>query len=295
MLFTAPVTINDAVLFQLSKVVMPTPFSSQQIQEVFHPALLNRSAFSATTMRADYLAEAQKLINSLVSPDIVVDPVTLQARKAGKGEQMTPAQARAVMQAYLQRIGYTPEADKAGGLQDLSSDRRIDLILNTQAEMSAGYARQQAAQDPDILDLFPADELYRQKTGKSQRDWMTRWNDARSDLGTATTATVARSKNGPFIALKNDPIWVAISRFGNPFPPFDYQSGMWVRDADPDEAERLGVTGTPKPSPMKRIDEDVTVSAPKGYPQSIVDAMMKSLGGRATLADGKITLKSVTA
>jgi hypothetical protein len=274
---------------------MPTPFSSQQIQEVFHPALLNRSAFSATTMRADYLAEAQKLINSLVSPDIVVDPVTHQARKAGKGEQMTPAQARAIMQAYLQRIGYVPDTDKAGGLQDLSSDRRIDLILSVQAEMSAGYARQQAAQDPDILDLFPADELYRQKTGKSQRDWMTRWNDSRSALGAATTATLATSKNGPFIALKNDPIWTAISRFGNPFPPFDYGSGMWVRDADQDEAERLGVTGTPRPSPMKRIDEDVTVSAPKGYPQSIVDAMMKSLGDRATLSDGKITLRSTNA
>ena len=146
MLFTGPVQINDALMLQLSKVVMPTAFDSQTIQDVYAPAILNRSAFSATTVRADYLAEAQKLITSLATPGIVVDPETLQARKAGPGEQMNPAQARAVMQAYLQKIGYQPDQGTAGGLKDLSSDRRIDLILGTQAEMSAGYGQHQAAQ-----------------------------------------------------------------------------------------------------------------------------------------------------
>ncbi len=293
MLFDTPVQINDALLYQLSKAVMPTTFDSRQIQEVYHPAILNRSAFSATTVRADYLAEAQKLINSLVTPGTVVDPDTLQARPAGPGEQMSPEQARAVMQAFLKRIGYQPEEGNAGGLKDLSSDRRIDLILSTQAEMSAGYARQQAAQDPDILALFPADELYRQQQPKGTgRPWMRIWNDARASLG-ETSATKATSDNGPFIALKNDGIWSAISDFGNPFPPFKWGSHMWVRDADPDEAERLGVTGEPSPSDVPPIDQGVTVTAPQGYPQSIIDAMMQSLGDRATLADGKITLNPV--
>lgn len=293
MLFYRPVEINDALLYQLSKSVMPTGFDSRTIQQLYAPAILNRSAFSATTLRADYLAAAQKLVTALATPGTVVDPVTLEVRKAGPGEQMNPAQARAAMQAFLDRIGYEPDPDKRGGLQDLSSDRRVDLILSTQAEMSAGYARQQAAQDPDILNLFPADELYRQKQGKTQRDWMGRWNAARAALGAATTATEARSQSGPFVALKNDPIWTGISRFGNPFPPFDYGSGMWVRDADPDVAERLGVTGTPAPSDVPPIDEGVEVQAPQGYPQEIIDAMLRSLGSRATLENGKIILKPV--
>jgi hypothetical protein len=33
---------------------------------------------------------------------------------------------------------------------------------------------------------------------------------------------------GRMIALKSDPIWTAISAFGTPYPPFDYNSGMWV-------------------------------------------------------------------
>ncbi len=293
MLFTGPVQINDALLFQISKAVMPTTFDSQTIQDVYAPAILNRSAFSATTVRADYLAEAHKLCVALATPGVVVDPVTFQARPAGPGEQMSPAQARAIMQAYLQRIGYQAEEGTKGGLKDLSSDRRVDLILSTQAEMSAGYAQHQAAQDPDILALFPADELYRQQQPKGKgRPWMRIWNDARDSLG-ETSATKATSDNGPFIALKNDGIWAAISDFGNPFPPFKWGSHMWVRDADPDEAERLGVTGEPSPSDVTPIDQGVTVTAPQGYPQSIIDAMMQSLGDRATLADGKITLKPV--
>ena len=294
MLFTGPVQMNDALLLQISKAVMPTTFDSRQIREVYHPAILNRSAFSATTVRADYLAEAQRLCAALATPGLVVDPDTLQVRKAGPGEQMSPAQARAVMQAYLVRIGYVPDEGTEGGLKDLSSDRRVDLILATQAEMSAGYAQHQASQDPDILALFPADELYRQQQPKGKgRPWMRIWNDARAFLG-ETTATKAADDNGPFIALKNDGIWAAISDFGNPYPPFKWGSHMWVRDADPELAESLGVTGDLQPSAVVPIDQGVTVSAPAGYPKEIVDAMMLSLGDRATLEGGTITLRSVS-
>ena len=43
------------------------------------------------------------------------------------------------------------------------------------------------------------------------------------------------------IARKDDEIWTRISRFGTPWPPFDFRSGMGVRDIRRDEAERLGV------------------------------------------------------
>jgi hypothetical protein len=43
------------------------------------------------------------------------------------------------------------------------------------------------------------------------------------------------------IARKNDPIWEKISRFGEPYPPFDYNSGMWTRDISRAEAMELGV------------------------------------------------------
>lgn len=293
-MYTTPIQISDQLLYQLSKEPMPTAFDSQTIAEVYHPAILNRSAFSATTIRADYLAEAQTLIRQLSQPGIIVDPRTLKARPAGPGEQTNPTQVRAILQAYLQKIGYNPDTTIAGTIQDLSSDRRIELILNMQSEFSAGYARDVAAQDPDVLDMFPADELYRQKQGRTQRDWMTRWNEARAALGDATTATTATSQNGPFIALKNDPIWThpTFSRFGNSHPPFDYNSGMWTRDADPDKAIRLGVTGKPSPRELPPLDAPITVPVPKNLTPEMIDSMLASLGDRATLSNGQITIRS---
>jgi hypothetical protein len=49
------------------------------------------------------------------------------------------------------------------------------------------------------------------------------------------------------IALKTDPIWTDISAFDLPYAPFDYNSGMDLRDIDRDEAVDLGL-----------IDEDDT-------------------------------------
>ena len=43
------------------------------------------------------------------------------------------------------------------------------------------------------------------------------------------------------IALKTSPIWAALSRFGNPFPPFDWGSGMGVRAVSRRDSIALGV------------------------------------------------------
>lgn len=38
------------------------------------------------------------------------------------------------------------------------------------------------------------------------------------------------------IALKSDRVWTNFSRFGRPYPPSDFGSGMGVEDIDRDEA-----------------------------------------------------------
>ncbi|MBQ9343900.1 MAG: hypothetical protein IJT88_01635 [Kiritimatiellae bacterium] len=51
------------------------------------------------------------------------------------------------------------------------------------------------------------------------------------------------------IALKDDPIWAAISRFGTPWSPFDFGNGMDVQDVDWNEAAELGVLKEDDPPP----------------------------------------------
>lgn len=123
------------------------------------------------------------------------------------------------------------EPGDTGRLTDIASRRRLELIYNFQTEDAASYARWQTEHaDPDILDAFPAQELIRVEPRLKPRDWESRWEEAGGSLF-----------EGRMIARKDDPIWVRISRFGKPWPPFDFGSGMGVQDVERSEAEALGV------------------------------------------------------
>ena len=43
------------------------------------------------------------------------------------------------------------------------------------------------------------------------------------------------------VARKDAPVWLALSDFGHPFPPFSFDRSMWTRDVERNEAERLGL------------------------------------------------------
>lgn len=253
MLFSQPTSIDAALAHQHAKAVLPTSLSSGDIAARWPVEVRRYAVFSARTTQEGYLKDFARMLKNLVSGDTVEDPATGELRPRAAGEGFNPSLVRTRMENYLKEIGYSPDPGTEGTLTDLSSDKRVDLIIDTQTKMAQGYARNEAAQDPDVLADFPADELYRQRPSRVPRDWDIRWNTARSELGDATSASLATSPNGPFVALKNDPIWTSISRFGNPYPPFDYSSGMWVRDADDALAERLGVLrklngSTPEPA-----------------------------------------------
>ena len=53
------------------------------------------------------------------------------------------------------------------------------------------------------------------------------------------------------VALLGDPVWTRISRFGLPYPPFDYGSGMAVRPVSRRECVRLGLIGDDWTPPEK--------------------------------------------
>ena len=116
-------------------------------------------------------------------------------------------------------------------LTDLASRARAGLIYDMAVRSSAGYARWQTDNDPDILDAFPAQELIRILPRLKHRDWPAKWEDEGGVL----------LDGDRMVALKTDPIWMKISRFGTPWPPFDYGSGMGLRDLDREEAETLGL------------------------------------------------------
>lgn len=138
-----------------------------------------------------------------------------------------------------------PEGD-SGSLTDLGSRRRLELIWDFQVASAHAQAAHQADLDPDLMDAFPAYRLVRVESRRMPRDWFARWGEAGAKVGWkgASSRTM--------VALKTSPIWIELSRFRRPWPPFDFGSGMGVEEVDRDEAEALGLLPKNEP-PAARL------------------------------------------
>lgn len=236
-------------------------------------ALRERAMFSARTTNAAYLQDIADRVTRIVNPQTVIRdgrPVT---------EGMTIADARAELKEILKGIGYDP-GDKAGGIQDLSSDRRLNLILKQNVESAQGYGNWLQGQAEGALDEFPAQELFRAEDREEPRDWPTRWMQAGGEIFTG----------GRMIALKTDPIWTAISEFGTPWPPFDYNSGMWVRDVDRDTSEELGLIRPGEAvasGAVPAFNADLQASA-KGLSPELLASLEQSFGSQVVITGDAI-------
>ncbi|MGN0836199.1 MAG: hypothetical protein ACI4OS_02055 [Akkermansia sp.] len=155
---------------------------------------------------------------------------TAAAIAAGR---MSEAEGRRRIREQLAAIGYAPTADDVGTLQDLSSRRRLDVALQTNVNLARGWAERRA----NLGDLtHPGQELYRQRRARVPRDWTSRWAAAAAAVNWEGVA-----RGGAFIALLTSPIWVQLSRFGYPYPPFDFGSGMRVRPVSYQTCKELGL------------------------------------------------------
>jgi len=269
MAFTSPVPFREALQSREVKALLPTTLSSRQIMRLA-PELRERAAFSASTANAGYLQRISDVIHRVLDPHTVIRdgrPVT---------EGLDVATARLTLKEALKEIGYQPDPAKRGTIQDLSSDRRLNLIIKTNVEMAQGYGNWQQGQA--TLDAFPAQELFRAEDREEPRDWLQRWRGAGGRV----------FDGGRMIALKNDPIWTEISAFGLPYPPFDFGSGMDVRDIDRDEAVALGLLGPDdQVEPADRgFNDDLELSNP-ARDAKLRAALQDSLGDKVAF-DGEV-------
>lgn len=262
-----PLFLNEPFPFEeairrlaLQKVLVNTVSASELNQ--LPAAVRGRSFFAAGLQRADVLSEFKGLVNRLVEPE-----------GAAPGQSMNVPTAREQIRKLLAQIGYQPDPGKAGTIKDFSSDVRINLILNQNADHLRGYGDWLQGQDEAVLDQWPAQELFRAIEAKVPRPWIVRWAQAGG-----------RTFGGRMIALKTDTIWYRISRFNDPYPPFDYNSGMRVRDVDRDEAEELGLIKpdqilTPNPVPPNKTLQ----ASVEGMDPALVAEVMKVHAGDVEL------------
>ena len=157
-------------------------------------------------------------------------------------------------------------------LKDPGSYARANVIVDTNAGMAAGYVQAELANSHGARMAFPAQELLRFEEREKPREWKSRWIAAGGKL-----------YGDRMIALKGDPIWVNIWRFGKPYPPFDFNSGMGVEDVSYDEAVELGVIQEgyepPEKSPLADFNDKLEMSMEVPGPESDrLKEMQKTFG-----------------
>ena len=275
MIISRPVPFAEAVRALAAKELLPTTAGSAQLERL-SAEITRRGMFSAKVPHTGTLQRALDLIARIVDP--VQEP----------GAYMDVPTFRLEMKDYLASIGYAPEPGKQGSIQDLMSDGRLNLIADTNEKMLHGLGQHMQAQDPQVLDAFPAQELYRAGNffSKNQRPWVAKWQAAGGRL----------YGGGRMIALKDDPIWTlrieegGFNRFGNPYPPFDYNSGMWVKPVSRQEAVEFGLIAQAaqvKPSGI-RLDPDGLQAQLGAISGTLRDILLQSMPPGARVDDAGV-------
>lgn len=247
-MFSQPTSFREALHRLFVRRTMPTSLSTAQIQQL-DADIQRGSLFSARTTLTQYLERLRETIQKVLDPR----PGT-RTREDGTPitEGANMADARLALRRELRSLGYQPDPAKRGTIEDLSSDRRIELVVRTNVEISQGYGQFIQGQDPAVLDAFPAQELYRGGNPKVARDWRRRWTAAARAVGD-TDALRLVQETGRMIARKDSPIWQGLGdglglpqdeandALHNPYPPFAFNSSMDVRDVDRTTAVELGL------------------------------------------------------
>ncbi len=282
------VDVDEALERAAGRQILPTALGSAELREEFAAAVRGRAVFSARTTNAVYLQALRDVIERLL--------------KEGFGNDKP--KLRLELKQTLQRLGYTPELGfpgdarlgippaEPGSLTDLSSDKRINLILDTQFSLMEGWAQQQRGEER--ADAFPAWELVRMEPRRVPRGstnysvgWVARW----------------RTVGGPLrpgmrlMAPKGHPIWTALgdsAQFRDALdvdhPPFAFNSGMgwrevtaaefsaWLGDEEL-EAEMidLGAEGRQNRTTMAGRKPAVEPPAPQISPAGIDEDLMARL------------------
>lgn len=237
-----PMPFVEALKHLLAKQAVPSGMASNDWKAV-DAAVRRQSLFSAQTTMEGYLDDIRGAVENIINP-----PTSYP--DGAPGAALNPASARTMLRdLLLNKYGYEPDAGTEGSIVDLSSDKRLGLVIKTNVELAQGAGKfVQGNLNEDVIDLYPAWELVRYEERKEPRDWEQRWRIAAQVAGDAKAAG-ALGNSGRMVALKSSGIWQALGdgaggyqdTLGNPYPPFAFNSGMWTDDVERADAVELGL------------------------------------------------------
>jgi hypothetical protein len=287
MTFEEPLPFSEAVAELHRKQLLPTTLSSGELRAI-DARIREESVLSARTPHAGYLQDVKDGLADLLAGDTNI------------------ATVRAYLQDSLDFLDYHPERGfgdelsegippaREGSLQDLSSDRRLNLLLETKLRQEANRGFQLAGQDDFALYAWPAYELVRIyprriPRGEEERDpsesWPERWEECGGEF-----------YDGRMIARKDDPIWSELGnseRFDDGLdsevPPFAFGSGYGWREVSREECIELGVISEDEEIEGRASEQEEAMEIAADFDPEFLAALKADLD--VAVADGRARLQ----
>jgi hypothetical protein len=293
-----------AALKELAKkALVPTALNTEQLREI-DASIRRQSLFSARMTQLRALQALQE---------------GLQGMLEGQ-DNLATAKLRLI--ELYRELGYDAEAGgfpadvaagvsvppaRKGSLQDLASDKRLNLTIATNYRIAANQTFVAKTQEERRLYLYPCYELVRigrvrtprgfkrRKSGTLEPvpgdDWQARFIAAGGELW---------DKGTRMIALKTSDVWQKLGdgagghddTLGNPFPPFAFGSKYGLREVARDEALLLGLITPSQPGqsrqPGQLVPRVQSKAEAAGLDPALVAAMRRDL---AKQEDGTLRLR----
>ena len=201
----------------LSKAVLPTHLSSDEIKFTWGNELKEQSIFSAKTIQKPYLETVKDVL-----------------QRIAKGEIAT-GQARAEMSTKLSELGIDltateGEINPVVRMQDIGSKIRMDLIIKTNVGAAHSISMKATQSNPVVQTMYPAWELVSGEFRATHRPWARIWSDSANRCNWSGVAQGTTR----MIALTGSPIWALLGQskdgLANAYPPYRFNSSYnWVR------------------------------------------------------------------
>lgn len=179
---------------------------------------------------------ARAFFMSTVEEAVILDVFQRGSEQLAAGRE-GPARLREIMREELKALGYRPKPGTEGSIKDLTSAKRMDVVMKTNTSMvhgSLAYDRQLKGEA-----LYPAKRMIRVAPRKMPRNWPERWRKS------AEVVPEEGINAGDMSAHVRHPIWRMLNVFGHAHPPYDWGSGMGDEMIRKDHAKELGVATLP--------------------------------------------------
>lgn len=242
--------------------------------------LRNRAMLSSRVESIRFLSESR---NRLAAE------LRLQREQLANGEQAFFSRDNFIseMRKIAEAEGVdTNDGDFDGSIRDIRSAQRLGLIYDINTEQAENHARYKMDLDPDVLDAYPAKRLVRLEDREHKRNWIEIWRAAANEVDWDGVAG-----GDDMVALKTSPIWTRLGPFGNPYPPYDWGSGMGDEDVSREEAESIGLLEAGEDVPTPDETENFNARMEMGIDGDtgdLLDRLQEDFGDQVQMDKGRV-------